>query len=133
MPCGGFFSLDSLRGVWVLVVDSHPRGRDTLGEILSYCGALVTPMASAADALGVMRKVKPDVLIVALADDADFGFIRRVRGLKPEDGGVLPAIAIAHDVDEGLARSRGYQACLRLPLDPWELCRLVSSLMTVRC
>ena len=90
-------------------------------------------MASAADALGVMRKVKPDVLIVALADDADFGFIRRVRGLKPEDGGVLPAIAIAHDVDEGLARSRGYQACLRLPLDPWELCRLVSSLMTVRC
>ena len=133
MPCGGFFSLDSLRGVWVRVVDSHPRGRDTLGEILSYCGALVTPMASAADALGVMRKVKPDVLIVALADDADFGFIRRVRGLKPEDGGVLPAIAIAHDVDEGLARSRGYQACLRLPLDPWELCRLVSSLMTVRC
>lgn len=133
MPCGGFFSLDSLRGVWVLVVDSHPRGRDALGEILSYCGALVTPMASAADALGVMRKVKPDVLIVALADDADFGFIRRVRGLKPEDGGVLPAIAIAPDVDEGLARSRGYQACLRLPLDPWELCRLVSSLMTVRC
>jgi CheY-like chemotaxis protein len=133
MPCGGFFSLDSLRGVWVLVIDSHPRGRDTLGEILSYCGALVTPMASAADALGVMRKVKPDVLIVALADDADFVFIRRVRGLKPEDGGVLPAIAIAPDVDEGLARSRGYQACLRLPLDSWELCRLVSSLMTVRC
>lgn len=132
MPSGGFFSVDSLRGVWILVVDSHPRGRETLGEILSYCGALVTPLSSAADALGVMRQVKPDVLIVALADDADFSFIRRVRGLKPEDGGVLPAVAVAGDADDGRARARGYQAHLRTPLDPWELCRLVSSLMTVR-
>ena len=131
MPHGGFFSVDSLRGVWVVVVDRHPRGRDTLNEILSYCGALVTPMASTAEALGVMRQVKPDVLIVALADDPDFDFIRRVRGLKPEDGGVVPAVAIGRDVDDGLARPRGYQAYLRMPLDPWELCRLVSSLLTV--
>lgn len=132
MPRGGFFSVDSLRGVWILVVDGQPRGRGMLDEILSYCGALVTPMASAGEALGVMAQVKPDVLIVTLADDPDFGFIRRVRGLKPEDGGVLPAIAIADDVDESLVRSRGYQACLRMPLDPWELCRLISSLITVR-
>ena len=111
MPRGGFFSVDSLRGVWVLIVDSNPRGRETLGEILSYCGALVTLMAS---------------------DDDDFAFIRQVRGLKPEDGGVVPAIAIARDGDDDLARSRGYQAYLRPPLDPWELCRLVSSMMTVR-
>lgn len=132
MPSGGFFSVDSLRGVWVLVVDSHPRGRDTLGEILSYCGALVTPMASVADALSVMRQVKPDVLIVAVGDDPDFSFIRQVRNLKPEDGGVVSAVAVGRDVDDGLTRSRGYQASLRTPLDPWELCRLVSSLMTVR-
>ena len=73
------------------------------------------------------------MLIVALADDADFGFIRRVRGLKPEEGGVVPAVAVARDADDGHARSRGYQAYLRTPLDPWELCRLVSSLMHVRC
>jgi len=132
MPSGGFFSVDSLRGVWVLIVDSNPRGRETLGEILSYCGALVAAMASADDALSVMRQVKPDVLIVALPDDDDFAFIRQVRSLKPEDGGVIPAIAIARDVDDDLARARGYQAYLRTPLDPWELCRLVSSLMTVR-
>ena len=132
MPSGGFFSVDSLRGVWLLVVDSNPRGRETLREILSYCGGLVTPMASVNEALSVMRQVKPDVLIVALADDADFAFIRQVRGLKPEDGGVVPAIAIARDVDHDLARSRGYQAFLRTPLDPWELCRLVSNLMTVQ-
>jgi CheY-like chemotaxis protein len=92
----------------------------------------VTPTALAADALGVMRQVKPDVLIVALPEDDDVAFIRQVRSLKPEDGGVVPAIAIARDVDDDLARARGYQASLRTPLDPWELCRLVSSLMTVR-
>lgn len=124
--------MDSLRGILVLIVDGNPRGRETLREILAYCGALVTPTASAADALGVMRQVKPDVLIVALPEDDDVAFIRQVRSLKPEDGGVVPAIAIARDVDDDLARARGYQASLRTPLDPWELCRLVSSLMTVR-
>ena len=132
MPCGGYFSVDSLRGILVLIVDGNPRGRETLREILAYCGALVTPTALAADALGVMRRVKPDVLIVALPEDDDVAFIRQVRSLKPEDGGVVPAIAIARDVDDDLARARGYQASLRTPLDPWELCRLVSSLMTVR-
>jgi CheY-like chemotaxis protein len=132
MPSGGFFSVDSLRGVWVLIVDSNGQGRATLGEILSYCGALVTPLASAGEMLAVMRQVKPDVLIVALSDDEDFRFIRQVRALKPEDGGVVPAIAITRDVEDDLARARGYQAVLRAPLDPWELCRLVSNLMTVR-
>jgi CheY-like chemotaxis protein len=131
MPHGGFFSVDSLRGVWILVVDSNPRGRETLREILTYCGALVTPTASVNDALGVMRQVKPDVLVVALADDDEFGFIRGVRNLKPEEGGVIPAIAIAVEADDDLLRLSGYQGCLRTPLDPWELCRLVSSLMTV--
>ncbi|HXD95476.1 MAG TPA: hypothetical protein VN646_02980, partial [Candidatus Acidoferrum sp.] len=77
MPCGGYFSVDSLRGILVLIVDGNPRGRETLREILAYCGALVTPTASAADALGVMRQVKPDVLIVALPEDDDVAFIRQ--------------------------------------------------------
>lgn len=132
MPRDGFFSVDSLRGVWVLIVDGNPRGREALDEILTYCGALVTSMASVAEALRVMRQVKPDVVIVALPDDADFAFIRQVRSLKPEDGGVVPAIAVARDLEDDLVRSRGYQAWLRTPLDPWELCRLVSNLMTVR-
>jgi CheY-like chemotaxis protein len=133
MPCGGFFSVDSLRGVWILVVDSDPHGRRTLLEILSYCGALVTPLASVEDALSVMRQVKPDLLIVALLEGDDFDFIRRVRALKPEDGGVVAAIGIgAADALDDVARARGFQAYMRTPLDPWGLCRLVSSLMTVR-
>jgi CheY-like chemotaxis protein len=131
MPHGGFFSVDSLRGVWILVVDRHPRERDTLVQLLTYCGALVTPLASPDDALGVMRQVKPDVLLVSLTDDHDLAFIRRVRSLKPEDGGVIPAIAITRGDSDESVRARGFQASVRAPLDPWDLCRLVSTLMTV--
>jgi CheY-like chemotaxis protein len=132
VSAGGFFSVDSLRGIWILVVDGDPHGRRTLVEILAYCGALVTPLASAADALSVMRQVKPDVLVVTLGEDG-LDLIRRVRALKPDDGGVIPAIAVGPaEGIEDLAGSRGFQACLRTPLDPWALCRVVSGLMTVR-
>jgi len=40
MARGGFYSLDSLRGVHVLVVDYEADGRDLLSAVLHYCGAL---------------------------------------------------------------------------------------------
>jgi CheY-like chemotaxis protein len=134
MTRSGYFSVDSLRGVWVLVVDAEPHGRQTLVEILSYCGALVTPLASPAEALTVMRQVKPDVLVVSLVQSSDLAFIRLVRALKPEEGGVVPAIAVgaADSPSDETVRSRGFQASLRKPLDPWALCRVVSELVTMR-
>lgn len=133
MPCQGFFSVDSLRGVWALVVDGNPQGRRALEEILTYCGALVTSLPTPRDALSVMEQVKPDVLVVVGPADDDFDFIRQVRGRKPEAGGVVPAIAIG-DLDglEESVRARGFQTYLRMPLDPWALCRAVSGLMMVR-
>ena len=133
MTRSGFFSVDSLRGVWVLVVDPDPHGRQTLVQILSYCGALVTPLASPADALKVMRQVKPDALVVTLIQSGDLAFIRLVRALKPEEGGVVPAVAVgsADSPSDDTVRARGFQASLRKPLDPWALCRIVSELVTM--
>src|SRR5262245_36962472 len=134
MTRSGYFSVDSLRGVWVLVIDPDPHGRQTLVEILSYCGALVTPLATPADALNVMRQVKPDLLVVTLTASDDFAFIRLVRALKPEEGGVVPAIAVgtADGPSDDRVRSRGFQASLRKPLDPWALCRVASELVTTQ-
>jgi CheY-like chemotaxis protein len=134
MTRSGYFSVDALRGVWILVIDADPHGRQTLVEILSYCGALVTPLASPAEALNVMRQVKPDVLVVTLTQSSDFAFIRLVRALKPEEGGVVPAIAVgtADSPSDDTVRSRGFQASLRKPLDPWALCRLVSELVMMQ-
>jgi CheY-like chemotaxis protein len=134
MTRSGFFSVESLRGVWILVIDADPHGRQTLVEILSYCGALVTPLATPAEALNVMRQVKPDVLVVSLTQSSDLAFIRLVRALKPEEGGVVPAIAVgtADSPSDDTVRARGFQASLRKPLDPWALCRVVSELVTMQ-
>jgi CheY-like chemotaxis protein len=125
--------MDSLSGFYALVVDSEKERRAVVGGVLRYCGALVTPVETPEAALTIMQLLKPDVVVVDFTrpDDGGLDFIRRVRALKPEDGGVVAAIAIGDGGTNGeLARSRGYDAYLTRPLDPWELCRIVSSLLT---
>jgi CheY-like chemotaxis protein len=131
MVAQGFFSVDSLAGVHVLVVDSDEACRDLLSSILRYCGALVTTTASGKEALNVMSIAKCDVVVVDLSLRGETGFelIRRVRALKPEQGGVVRAIALsvrAGDHDD--ATTAGFDAHLTKPIEPWVLCRLVSTL-----
>jgi CheY-like chemotaxis protein len=133
---GGFFSVDSLRGVWVLLLDSDPAGLRSLTQVLEYCGALVTGVATPEQALHVMRQVRPDVLVAALtAEEQDaVGLMRRLRAFKPEDGGMIPAIAVvpSEQIGEEPMRARGFEGYLVKPVDPWRLCRLVSSLSMPR-
>jgi CheY-like chemotaxis protein len=133
---GGFFSVDSLRGVWILVLDSDPAGLRSLTQVLEYCGALVTGVATPEQALQVMRQVRPDVLVAALSEDEQdaVGLIRRLRAFKPEDGGMIPAIAVVPStrIGEEQMRARGFEGYLAKPVDPWRLCRLVSSITMPR-
>jgi CheY-like chemotaxis protein len=132
MAAQGFFSMDSLVGVHALVVDADQACRDLLSAILRYCGALVTTTTSANEALNVMSIAKCDVIVVDLALRGDRGvdLIRRVRGLKPEQGGVVRAIALSgQDQDREAAVMAGFDAHLTKPIEPWTLCRLVSTLV----
>jgi len=131
MARGGFYSVDSLRGVHVLVVDYEADCRDILSAILHYCGALVTAVDSPEAALEVMRLIKPDVLVVDLIEGDKDGhwLIRQVRSLKPEDGGVVPIIAVSaagSPARVARAGAAGFVACLVKPLDPWQLCRVIA-------
>ena len=129
MGRGGYFSVDSLRGVAAIVIDSDPIGRNAVEAILRHCGALVSAVARTGDALAVMRRMKPDVVVVAMDDDAAAtdAFIRAVRALKPEDGGTVPVVVVnAREVADESARASGCDDWLRPPLDPWELCRVVA-------
>jgi len=132
MVAQGFFSIDSLAGVHALIVDADQSCRDLLSAILRYCGALVTTTASGSEALNVMSIAKCDAVVVdlALGEETGLELIRRIRGLKPEQGGVVRAIAIserAGDRDDALAA--GFDAHLIKPIEPWALCRLVSTLV----
>ena len=131
MGAEGYFSVDSLVGVHALVVDADQESRHLLSSILRYCGALVTTTTSAGEALKVMSVVKCDVLIVEIALPGESGLelIRRVRKLKPEAGGVVPAIALSGGVaDRDGAVAAGFDAHLTKPIEPWAMCRLVATL-----
>lgn len=135
MAGGGYYSVDSLGGVHVLLVGRDQEGRELVAAIFRYCGALVSAVPSADEALDVMRLIKANVLVVA-ASPGDDGtdLLRRVRALKPEARGTIPAIAVVEGPDrsEGAEpiRAAGFAAVLTMPLDPWELCRLVSTVVT---
>lgn len=131
MSRGGYFSVDSLKGVHVLVADDDALARDTVRDILEYCGALVIAVGSAAEALASMRLIKPDLLVtkLALPDDDGFSLLRQVRALKPEAGGEIPVIGVGGTAaDRERCLAHGFQAHFTWPLNPWEFSRTIAGL-----
>jgi CheY-like chemotaxis protein len=125
---------DVLLGVHVLVVDDDDDARQLLRTILQYCGALVTVASSAREAITVLTRVTPDAIVsdIAMPEQDGYWLIRELRALPAAGGGGVPAIALtAHGVAHGPDRTlaAGFQAHLRKPVDPWELCRAVAGLV----
>jgi CheY-like chemotaxis protein len=129
MARGGFFAVDSLTSVHVLVVDADIAFRDVIVALLRYCGALVTAVGTAEEALMAMDQVKPDIVVITVGGDrvAAASLPRRVRARKPEDGGNVPILAILRQPAEGALPDVNAQ--ITEPLNPWELCRLISTLL----
>lgn len=130
MARGGFFAVDSLTSVHVLVVDDDASFREVLVALLRYCGALVTAVGTPEEALMAMDQVKPDVVVITVGGGrvSTTSLPRRVRARKPEDGGNVPIVAILR---EGAAETlpESVNAQVAEPLNPWELCRMISTLL----
>ncbi len=125
---------DALIGVHALIVDDDRDSRILLKTVLEYCGALVTVAGSAHDAMRILERVAPDVIVTDIAMPTNDGYwlVQQVRARSAEDGGNVPAIAVtAYGDEHGPHRtlSAGFQAHLRKPIDPWELCRVVASVV----
>ena len=125
---------DSLKGIHILAVEDDADSRALLQTILQYCGALVTAVGSARDAMSTLERVKPDLLVSDLSMPGEDGYwlIGQVRALPADRGGTIPAVAVTalghpHGVDRTLAA--GFQAHLRKPVDPWELARTIAALV----
>jgi CheY-like chemotaxis protein len=125
--------LRDLSGMRVLLVDDEPDARNVIGEILSRCGAEVTGVASAKEAMGSIRKTPPDVLIsdISMPHEDGYDLIKAVRKLKPEEGGHVPAVALtafAGQVDRSRLLAAGFQMHLPKPIDPTQLPSLLAGL-----
>ena len=120
----------SLRGVYVVVVDSNSRHREVVRDILRYCGAWVRDVDGAEDALAVLRETTPSALVVTMreSDEPAWTLVRAVRALGPEHGGKVPAIGIGPRALASQALGEGFDAYLPEPVESWKLCGAVSEL-----
>jgi CheY-like chemotaxis protein len=85
-----------LGGVSVLVVDDYEDVRNAVAMMLRHCGAAVTAVGSADEALEALQRERPDVLVsdLAMPDKGGYWLIGQVRALPPERGGLTPAAAL---------------------------------------
>src|SRR3989442_8590744 len=85
-----------LGGVSVLVVDPCKSVRTVVAAMLEHCGAAVTAVGSADEALEALKRERPDVLVsdLAMPDKGGYWLIGQVRALPPERGGATPAAAL---------------------------------------
>ena len=85
-----------LDGVRVLVVDDIRSVLDVVTDMLECYGAAVTAVDSAEEALDVLQREHPDVLLSDLSMPGKGGYwlIGQVRALSPGLGGATPAAAL---------------------------------------
>jgi CheY-like chemotaxis protein len=132
MARDGFYSVESLRLVHVLVVCDDVTSRRLLEQVLRYCGALCTLAASPPDAFRILDQVKPDLVVASLlrcgvTEGRDF--IRRLRSRKPEDAGTIAVLWLGPDLGPDGQADMQPDATLPLPVHPWELCGALSTLV----
>jgi signal transduction histidine kinase/ActR/RegA family two-component response regulator len=116
----------SLAGLRVLVVEDEADSRELLAETLVSRGARVVVVGSCDEAMAALRQSADDLPHVILSDlgmaiDDGFDLIRKVRALAPEQGGLIPSVAVtgyASPGDRERALAAGFHSHLPKPIDP---------------
>jgi PAS domain S-box-containing protein len=124
--------LPNLAGVRALVVDDEADARDLIQRILQGQGAIVSVAASGADALRILEKTEPEILIsdIGMPDMDGYQLIRQIRATE-RMGQLLPAVALtafARAEDRKRALLAGYQSHVAKPVDMAELVIVVAGL-----
>ena len=122
-----------LKGLHVVVVDDEEGPRGLFSEVLEMVGARVTVASSAREALAIIERDMPDVLVsdIMMPGEDGYWLIDAVRLLSSEGRGRLPALAITGDPVQH-ARDRvlraGYDAHMAKPMRVDALCASVARL-----
>jgi len=128
------FQLD---GVRVLLVDDVSAVLDVVSTMLVQNGATVTAVGTAEEALAVLRRDRPTVLLsdLSMPDKGGYWLIGQVRALPAEDGGATPAAALTgHTSPEHRASvlRAGFQFHVAKPVGMAELIDVVATLAAGR-
>jgi PAS domain S-box-containing protein len=120
-----------LRDVKVLVVDDEPDSNEVVRTVLASAGAEVRTAASVAQAMEILGRWTPDVVVsdVGMPGEDGYALIRRMHG---HDGRArrVPAVAFtayASVEDRIRLLSAGFSSHIAKPLDPDEMVAVVAA------
>jgi signal transduction histidine kinase/ActR/RegA family two-component response regulator len=129
--------LPRLDGIRILVVDDNLDGRALTSLVLTQAGASVNAVASVRDALQMIERERPDVLVtdIGLPREDGYMLIGQIRAHEAEHGGFLPAVALtgyARAEDRTRILAAGFQAHVPKPVEPAALTAAIAAIMLDR-
>jgi PAS domain S-box-containing protein len=121
----------SLATIRVLLVEDEPDAAEFVRHLLEGYGAEVIIAASAGEALDLLTRMQPDILIsdIGLPGMDGYELMERIRRRDASQGGGIPALALtafARSDDRTRAMLAGYQAHLTKPVVSAELVATVA-------
>ena len=121
-----------LEGVKILFVDDSADARELVTAILKPYGASIRTCGSTDEALAVLVKERPDVVIsdIAMPGGDGYQFIRALR-VREDPADRIPAIALTAYTgteDRIGMLAAGFQLHVPKPIDPIELVTVVATL-----
>jgi CheY-like chemotaxis protein len=124
-----------LEGIQVLVVDDEPDSQEMAAFVLKQAGANVLSATTANEALTILIRSRPDVLVsdIGMPNIDGYMLMQQVRALPPEQGGRIPAIALtayAGEFNQQQALQVGFQQHLAKPIEPDKLIKAITTLVS---
>ncbi len=122
-----------LSNLVVLVVDDDLDSLDFIRRILGDEGATVVTASSASEALAVIDRQRPDVLIsdIGMPQTDGYELMRKVRGLQQKLGVRFPGVALtafARTEDRTRALLAGFVAHVAKPVESAELIATIAAI-----
>jgi CheY-like chemotaxis protein len=126
------YPMGMLEGLKVLVVDDEPDARELIKRVLLHGHAEVLLASSAREALDLLDRHRPDVLVsdIGMPEQDGYELIREVRsrGRTAQDVPAVALTAFARSEDRRRALMAGFQIHVAKPVDANELTAVVASL-----
>ncbi|WP_438015768.1 PAS domain-containing protein [Sorangium sp. So ce315] len=122
-----------LRGLHVLLVEDEPDAREMLTFLLQETGAQVTTAGSTGEAMRVLERLRPDVLVsdIGMPGESGYTLIQQVRAAGRVEIRGIPAVALtayARIEDRRRALTAGFQKHVPKPIDPSGLVKVIADL-----
>jgi signal transduction histidine kinase len=123
----------SLQGLRVLLVDDEPEALRVISTVIARTGAEVKSCQTVGEALELLSRWVPDVLMsdIAMPDEDGYSLITKLRSLPRDRGGEIPAAALtayARDEDRQRALDAGYQMHIAKPVSSSHLVSMIAQL-----